>query len=403
MKKIIFIIFAFILCSQFLTAQINVQSPSKDDYLEIGKAKIYYEEKGEGTPLIMIHGGFLDRRMWDNQFDYFSKKYRVIRYDVRNHGLTESEADTYTNYDDLNSIMGKLNIDKAIVMGLSLGGMIAIDFAIAHPDKVIALIPVSTGVSGNKLKDKDWLDFDAKLNEAFEKNDEKTAAECMLKYWTDGMKRKPEEVNSEMRNYLKKMILETFGKWNPNVKPGKLTPPAYERLSEIKSPFLTICGDIDLPGILDLADKIEKEVPGAKKYMIKNSAHMVNMDYPDKFNSIVSYFLDNLNFNITTEQAEKMIAENSGKSDFIILDVRTPEEVASGYISGSVNIDIKAPDFQEKINALSKDKTYIVYCKRGGRSSRAFDMMKEKGFDKVYNMLGGIMKWKEENRKVEIK
>jgi rhodanese-related sulfurtransferase len=114
-------------------------------------------------------------------------------------------------------------------------------------------------------------------------------------------------------------------------------------------------------------------------------------------------YSDSSEFNITTEQAEKMIAENTGKSDFMILDVRTPEEVASGYISGSVNIDIKAPDFQEKINALSKDKTYIVYCKRGGRSSKAFDMMKEKGFAKVYNMLGGIMKWKEESRKIEIK
>ena len=403
MKKIIFVLFIFILCSQFLTAQINIQSPSKDGYLEIGKAKIYYEEKGEGTPLIMIHGGFLDRRMWDNQFEYFSKNYRVIRYDVRNHGLTESEADTYTNYDDLNGIMEKLNIDKAIVMGLSLGGMIAIDFAIAHPEKVIALIPVSAGVSGNNLKDKDWLDFDKKINEAFEKNDMESAAACMLKYWTDGMKRKPEEVNSEMRNYLKKMILETFAKWNSDVRSGKLNPPAFGRLSEIKSPLLTICGDIDLPGILDLADKIEKEVPRVKKYMIKNSAHMVNMDYPDKFNSIVSYFLDNIDFNITTEQAEIMIAENSGKSDFVILDVRTQEEYSSGFISGSVNIDIKAPDFQEKINALSKDKTYVVYCKRGGRSSRAFDLMKEKGFEKVYNMMGGIEKWKEESRKTEIK
>lgn len=114
-------------------------------------------------------------------------------------------------------------------------------------------------------------------------------------------------------------------------------------------------------------------------------------------------YSDSSEFNITTEQAEKMINENSGKPDFVILDVRTPEEYSSGFISGSVNIDIKSPDFQEKINALSKDKIYVVYCKRGGRSSRAFDLMKEKGFERVYNMMGGIDKWKEESRKTEIK
>ena len=105
MNKFLLVIGLFILCSTFGLAQNNTSGELKTGYLEIGKAKIYYEEKGTGTPFIMIHGGFIDRRMWDEQFEYFSKDYRVIRYDVRNHGATTSDSGKYSDYDDLNNTL----------------------------------------------------------------------------------------------------------------------------------------------------------------------------------------------------------------------------------------------------------------------------------------------------------
>jgi 3-oxoadipate enol-lactonase len=403
MNKFLLVIALFILCNAFGLAQNNTSGELKTGYLEIGKAKIYYEEKGIGTPLIMIHGGFIDRRMWDDQFEYFSKDYRVIRYDVRNHGLTTSDSDTYTNYDDLNKIMEKLKIDEAIVMGLSMGGLITIDFAIAYPEKVIAIIPVSTGISGNTNKDEGWKEFDKNLNVAFEKNDVEGATECMLRAWTDGPKRTPEQMDKSIREKVEMMLKNTFNKWDSRIRLQRLSPPAIERLSEIKVPVLTIYGDIDMQGIIDLAEKIAKEIPGARKYEIKDAAHMVNMEFPKEFNEIVSKFLENLKFHITTEQAEKMIGENIGNPDFIILDVRTPEEYSTGYITNAVNLDIKSSSFSEKLDELNKNKIYIVYCKGGGRSAKALEIMQKKGFTNVYNVLGGIKKWKAENRKFEIK
>jgi 3-oxoadipate enol-lactonase len=297
MKKFIITIVIFILCSTFVLAQNKTPGELKSGFLDIGKAKIYYEEKGIGTPFIMIHGGFIDRRMWDNQFDYFSKDYRVIRYDVRNHGLTTSDSDTYTNYEDLNNIMEKLKIDKAIVMGLSMGGLITIDFAIAHPEKVLAIIPVSTGISGNTKKDAGWKEFDKNLNDAFAKDDLELAAEYMLRSWTDGPKRTPERMDKTIRDNVKIMLMDTFKKWDSRLMLQRLNPPAIDRLSEIKAPTLTIYGDIDMQGIIDIADKIEKDVAGAKKYVIKGAAHMVNMEYPDEFNKIVSNFLNELKIN----------------------------------------------------------------------------------------------------------
>lgn len=401
MKKIIFLFLFAVYSSTF--SQNNESAVLKSGYLEIGKAKIYYEEKGSGTPIIMIHGGFLDRRMWDEQFDYFSGSYRVIRYDVRNHGLTTSGAEKYTDYDDLNKIMENLNIDRAILMGLSMGGYIAIDFALAYPEKLIAIIPVSTGISGNTQKDSDWLEYDKNINQAFKNDDIEGAAEIMLHAWTDGPTRTPEQVDKTIRYKLRDMIINTFINWNSEIKHQNLTPPAIDRLSEIKVPVLTIYGDIDMQGIIDLVGKIVKEIPGAKKEVIKNAAHMVNMEFPKEFNEIIKNFLETLEHHLTTEQAEKMILENSGNSDFILLDVRKPEEFKTGYIKGAINVDFKSNDFLENLDGLIKDRTYVVYCKSGGRSAKALEIMQGKGFKNVYNVLGGIKKWKDENRSIETK
>lgn len=403
MKKWVLFICLIILCGTVCTAQNFTSGDLKTGFLEIGNAKIYYEEKGTGTPFVMIHGGFIDRRMWDDQFEYFSKNYRVIRYDVRNHGSTTSGAEMYTYYDDMNEIFEKLNIDKAIVMGLSMGGIITIDFAITHPEKTIAIIPVSTGISGYVPTDTVWVNFNNNLNIAFQNNDSENAIEYMLKTWTDGPTRSPQQMNKEIREKVKIMLKNTYVNWNSSVKQKRLSPPAIDRLAEIKVPVLTIYGDIDVQGIKELADKITKDIPGAKKSIIKNAAHMVNMEFPNEFNETVEKFLNELKWSVTPDDAEKMINENLGNSDFVILDVRTPEEYATEHFSGAVNIDVKASDFLDKMNTLDKNKTYLVYCKGGGRSANAVDKMKKAGYEKTFNLTGGITRWKSENRKLDFK
>ena len=96
----------------------------------------------------MLHGGFLDRRSWDPQVEVLARAHRVVRYDARYHGQSTSVPGEYTSFDDLLSVLDGLSIDRAIIMGLSLGGGTAIDFAIAYPDRVAALILVAPGASG---------------------------------------------------------------------------------------------------------------------------------------------------------------------------------------------------------------------------------------------------------------
>ena len=96
---------------------------------------------------------------------------------------------------------------------------------------------------------------------------------------------------------------------------------------------------------------------------------------------------------ITAEEANELIRENEGNPDFMIIDVRTPEEYADGHIENSVLIDFYADDFEEQIGQLDRDGKYLVYCRSGNRSSQSISIMEELGFTEVYNMLGGIGAW----------
>jgi rhodanese-related sulfurtransferase len=98
--------------------------------------------------------------------------------------------------------------------------------------------------------------------------------------------------------------------------------------------------------------------------------------------------------NINTSRAHDLIEDKNGEPDFVILDIRTPEEYAEGHIENAVNVDFYDDAFPDELSSLDTDKTYLIYCRSGGRSGSAFKMMKELGFRNVYNMEGGIIRWR---------
>ena len=100
--------------------------------------------------------------------------------------------------------------------------------------------------------------------------------------------------------------------------------------------------------------------------------------------------------NISTKKAHELIEERDGDSDFVILDVRTPEEFAEGHIENAVNIDFYADTFPDELDVLDRDKTYLIYCQSGDRSGSAARMMEELGFQDAYNMKGGINIWRDD-------
>ena len=207
-------------------------------FAELNGTRLYYEVAGEGHPLVLLHGGLVDRRLWDDQFDVFAQHYKVIRYDMRgfgDSGLIKADIGAYSLRQDLYALLKFLGIEKAYVLGLSMGGGLAIDFTLEHPEMVDALIPVGAGVSGFKPEEENPDAIWAETDEAFKRGDIARAVELTLQTWTDGPMRKPEQVDASVRERVRQMTTSNFKRDDDQnaPEPEELEPPAISRLSQI--------------------------------------------------------------------------------------------------------------------------------------------------------------------------
>src|SRR5690349_18309153 len=124
---------------------------TKSGFVNVEGAQIYYETAGKGKPFVMIHAGVADRRQWNNEFAFFAQNYQVLRYDMRGYGKSEPVDGEFNHMSDLDSLLRALEIQEPVViMGCSMGGGLAMDFALTYPSRVQALIMVGSGPSGLK-------------------------------------------------------------------------------------------------------------------------------------------------------------------------------------------------------------------------------------------------------------
>jgi len=254
-------------------------------------ARLYYEVAGEGHPLLLIHAGIADSRMWDEQFSVFAQHYRVIRYDMRGYGKTEVPAGPVSNHGDVANLLSHLYVEKAHILGISFGGLVALDFTLAYPEMVAALILVTPSVSGRLPAEREQQFIDEE-NAYLEKGNLAGATEVNLRMWVDGPKRTPEQVAPAVRERVRQMQMHAFSVPVPEeAEELLLSPPAYARLAEVHAPTLLLVGDADLPDRLTLTDELTSAIAGAQQVVIPGVAHMVSMEKPEEFNHIVLNFL----------------------------------------------------------------------------------------------------------------
>ena len=266
---------------------------STTGYAPVNGAQLYYEVAGEGTPLILLHAGVADSRMWDEQFATFAKKYRVIRFDYRGFGKSAMPAGEFCNYADVAGLLDFLEAPQAIVIGISFGGLIAIDFALAHPERVLKLILAAPSVSGSTASERIKSFWQAE-EEAFDRGDVDGAVEVNLQAWVDGIYRQPDEVDTAVRQKVGLMQREIFEVDVPDdIDEIELEPPAYGRVAEITATTLILIGTLDLPEKVEQANWLNEQMPNAQLMTIPDVAHMINMEAPTIFNESVFTFLNN--------------------------------------------------------------------------------------------------------------
>jgi len=256
---------------------------------KFGQSEIYYEVAGSGEPaVILLHGGMLDRTMWDGQFELLAKTHRVVRYDADAHGESPLPPDVYWDHASLRELMNALGIDRAILVGLSMGGKVAIDLALEIPERVEGIVAVSSGLSGYRFESDYYLERRDAMIQAWRAGKFDTVVEEFQRCWTDGPHRPPEEVDPEVREKVRMMARNGL----EHAMEGRLIdPPATERLGELTLPMLMVVGELDMPGILDIADIVVAANPNAELVVVPEVAHMVNMEKPAEFNELLLEYL----------------------------------------------------------------------------------------------------------------
>jgi 3-oxoadipate enol-lactonase len=260
---------------------------------DVNGATLVYDVAGQGHPLVMIHGGLVDRHLWDDQFDVFAQQYRAIRYDVRGYGESSTPTEPYAHHEDLRSLLTFLGVESAYVLGLSMGGGIAIDFTLAYPAMVDALIPVAAGLPGYAWSES-LAEQGAAIQDAFSRGDVPHAVELMTRMWTDGPRRTPAQVDPGVRERVRRMTTAMLARPKDEAEPQPLDPAAIARLADIHTPTLVIIGDQDIPDCLAIAALLETGITGARKVVLPGTAHHLNMERPAEFNRIVLDFLRTL-------------------------------------------------------------------------------------------------------------
>ena len=254
----------------------------------------FYEATGRGPPVVLIHGHSLNLRLWDAQVaPLVDGGYRVIRYDVRGHGRSEAPATGYTweNYSlDLRDLLDGLGIDAPVhLVGLSMGGGIALQFAVDHPQRVASLVLVDSTVPGFTYSP----EFSATIEELTQVARSEGPRAALERVWLshpifDGIRRFPDRFE-----FLKGIVLAYPAR--DYLDETEYPQPQWQvidRLAEIRAPTLVLVGEDDLPDFRLIADILAANISTARQEVIADAGHLLNLEQPQAFNEALLHFLD---------------------------------------------------------------------------------------------------------------
>jgi pimeloyl-ACP methyl ester carboxylesterase len=263
--------------------------PASRAFAAVNGTRLAYEAAGAGPPVVLLHGLTVDMRMWDDQFAPFAAQHRVIRYDLRGFGQSDPprEGESYTHAADLRALLELLDIERAALVGLSMGGMFATEFALTYPQATSALVLADAALGGYRFGPR----FGGALSALYRvaRADGPTAAgELWLRDELFAFSQTLPSVAARLRT-----MVEQYSFWNMLHRDphAAFEPPAVERLGEISAPTLVLVGEHDIPDFRAIADTYAAGIPGARQASIPASGHMTNMDNPDTFNALVLAFL----------------------------------------------------------------------------------------------------------------
>ena len=260
-------------------------------------ARLHVVDEGDpnAPPIVLLHAGIADLRSWDDIApQLIAADYRVIRYDSRGIGRTESEAVPYSRVEDLLAVLDAAGIQRAAVVGNSLGGMTAIDAAITAPDRVIAVVGVAAGLGGfdgGSTPEEDALFAEMERRDSALPPDPEGIADIDIRVWVDGPGQPADRVPATIRGLVAEMDMSSYEPGHETGDLIRLDPPAVARLGELRCPVLAVAGELDVSEVAVTARYLEANAPTARAVIWPHVAHMIGMEVPDELAALILEFL----------------------------------------------------------------------------------------------------------------
>ena len=254
---------------------------------------LYHQIEGEGAPLVLVHAGICDSRMWDAQWPQVADGHRALRYDMRGFGRSPIPPQPFSHAADLADLLDAQAIAGASVVAVSMGGRVALEVAVARPDLVSKLV-----LSGPNLPDHEWSqpvrEYGKAEDAAIEAGDLDAASEINVRFWVDGVGRTSDEVDAGVRSRVHEMqrrALELQVEAGDAAEEHLLADDLDRRLAEIAVPTMVLVGEHDVADMHAIAVRIASVVPGARLERIADTAHLPSMERPAEFDRLALGFL----------------------------------------------------------------------------------------------------------------
>ncbi|HEV2689824.1 MAG TPA: alpha/beta fold hydrolase, partial [Bryobacteraceae bacterium] len=245
------------------------------DYLDIGGQKMYYETCGTGPAVVLLHDGLIHAVTWDGVWDALCGKFHVVRYDRRGYGRSDVPKDRFSPSDDLYALLTHLNLPRAILVGNSSGGALALDFVLDHPRNVQALFLIGPVVHG--MLDSAHFQHRGAANSApLEKGDLKGTAEL----WS-----KDKYLIAPGHDSARKQLFDALAQNPKNLRyPGGLEVrvSAVGRLGAIRVPTMILAGEFDIPDVQAYCGAIAYAIPDSRRGVVSGAGHLIQLDSPDE-------------------------------------------------------------------------------------------------------------------------
>jgi pimeloyl-ACP methyl ester carboxylesterase len=247
-----------------------------------------YDVAGDGPPVVLVHAGVADHRMWDAVVPALARRYSVIRYDLRGFGASPPPTGPFRETDDLRSLLDHLGHDRVRLVGASWGGRVAVDFTLTHPDRVRSLAIISAPWPRYPWSGP-MIAYDEAETAALEAGDLDAAVRVNLDMWLRGPARSWDEVPDGLADRLRGPLRTSLA--HQAVLAEHSQGPASGDLGALCVPVLVGAGALDVPDFQDIARRYAAAIPGATLVGFPASAHLVALDAPAELLAALRPFL----------------------------------------------------------------------------------------------------------------